>query len=445
MIRTAGSRIVELGSPGLTAVRALEAAGVGAAVGTGFAFLGILVLGIVGEEALSAYYWALDLDPLFRASMGALLVVALVLGAVVPWLFLVDRFLVLRVAERHAADAGDLTVPAGRFRASLSTVPGEGLATGGVVLMIAAGVLAAIALGMIVFDDELRAEPVVWIASVVFAVLIAAGAAMKGISARMAARVGPRVQAVRQRWSQHLSAGERADAGQREAAPLGVLPRIVTIPSAQALGRSAVVVATVAFAAAGVFMLSVLLRQQCRGCDPITWVEPVEDGIDVLSLLGGGALMLCAAAGSVMWLSGLVLQRIRERAIRSWVADGAPRRVEEGELRPFLVDMRAAERFARALAAVGGAALVLGTGADWSGWGEVDPGPVRLAGALAIAAAVVISILDSPRARRERQALRDATFPGDVAVDDGGRGRHGERNRRRADRRNDRRARVRGE
>lgn len=445
MTRTAGSRIVELGSPGLTAVRALEAAGVGAAIGTGFTFLGVLVLGIVGEEALSAYYWALDLDPLFRASMGALLVVALVLGAVVPWLFLVDRFLVLRIAERQAADAGDLAVPAGHLRASLSVIPGQRLASGGLILLLSAGLLAAIALGMIVFDDEMRAEPFVWIVLVAFAVLTAAGAAMKGFASVMTARISPRVQAVRQRWSRLLGEAERADAEHREAAPLGVLPRIVTVPSAHALRRSAAVVGMVTFVAIGVFMLSVFLRQQCRGCDPITWVEPVEDGIDVLSLLGGGALTLCAVAGAVMWLSGLVLRRIREQAIRTWVADGAARRVEEEELKPFLLDMRAAERFARALAAVGGAALILGTGADWSGWGDVDSGPVLLAGALAIAAAVVISILDSPRARRERQALRDATFPGDVAQGEGGHGRGAALRGRRAEQGNSRRARSRGE
>ncbi|MBO0981936.1 hypothetical protein [Microbacterium sp. SD291] len=438
MTRGAGSRIVEVSSPALTLVRALEAAGAGAAIGTGFTFLGVLVLGIVGEEALSAYYSTLDLDPLFRSSMGALLVVALVLGAIVPWLFLVDRFVVLGVAERqaatHAASVGDQPVPAKTFRTSLSIVPGTGLVSGGIVIMLTAGLLGAVLLGMIVFDEEMREEPFVWIAFVVFAAITGAGAAMKAAAARVIARTEPRVQAVRQRWSRALREAERADAVQRDAAPLGVLPRVVTVPSAHALDRSAIVVAMVTFAAIGVFVVSVLLRQQCRSCDPITWIDPVETGIDVLSLASGGALMLCAIAGAAMWIASLLLQRVRERSMRAWVADGAPRRVDEDALRPFLIDMRAAERFARALGALGAAALVFGTGIDWSGWGDVDPLPVQAAGAVSIVAAVLISILDSPRARSERQALRDAAFPGDIgpaAPAQPGKGRAARRDRRR--------------
>lgn len=419
-------RIVELSSPGLAVVRGLADAGIGAAIGVGYGFLLILVLGIVGEETLWSVYR--DLEPLLQGALGTLLVFAVVLAVVVPVLLLIERFTVLRLGERHVAEHPD-EVPSQSFRTALDVAPGEGLAVAGTIVMVVFGLLGAISLGMFLFGDEFREEPVVWIAAAGSAVLFAVGWMLRRSARGVADRSGARVAALRRQWAPVLSAAVNRDAAQRRSAPYGVLPRIVVVPSARALGRGVRIVGIVAGVASLIFIVSVVLRQPCRGCDQLSWDQPMEDAIDVLSLSGGGLLVLCGVVGGLLWLSGLALQAVREAALRRWAADGAPRQADAGVLPDFLIGQRAARRAARALAAVGTVALAAASGIDQQGSSDVAALPIAVSGAAALAVAVALGIREESRARADRQALRDATFPGDV-----GDGARAERRRRRSGR-----------
>ena len=124
---------VEVSSPGWAFWRAALDTCVGLSIGTLYTFLGIVVVGIVGEEALSSLYWQIDLDPLFRASMGVILLIAAVLAIVVPFVLVAERFAALRAVEASARENPD-AVPQRSLRTELAKAPAAYLQTTGTVL-----------------------------------------------------------------------------------------------------------------------------------------------------------------------------------------------------------------------------------------------------------------------------------------------------------------------
>ncbi|PCE15372.1 hypothetical protein AUC47_13795 [Microbacterium sp. SZ1] len=404
---------IEVRSSGWALWRTLLDTCVGLIVGVLYAFLAILVCGIVGEEALSTLYWRVDLDPLFRASMGVILLVGAILAVTVPFVLVAERAAALRLVEK-LAEKNPSAVPPQRIRAELQTSPGQYLRrTGLAVFWSIVGVGSLFAL-MVVFTDEFREDPVMWGALGIVAVLAVAAGLVVSAGGRLMLRDAPRVAALQARWKAQVPRAEDTDRRRREAAPRTVLPRWLVVPSARVVARIAAVLTTATLASLGAFMLSVYMRQQCRTCDPVYWDEPIENGIDVLSLGSGAAIALCAVLGVVAWTGGVVLQASREVAVTRWVATGDIRMVDPELIAPLLSGNRALVRLQLGLSTLGAAGIVFATGAVWAEWTVVDVGPVLGVAVGLVLVGVVLGLIDSPRARRERQAVRDALHPGEA-------------------------------
>lgn len=404
---------VEVSSPGWAFWRAALDTCVGLSIGTLYTFLGIVVVGIVGEEALSSLYWQIDLDPLFRASMGVILLIAAVLAIVVPFVLVAERFAALRAVEASARENPD-AVPQRSLRTELAKAPAAYLQTTGTVLfwcLVGLGALFALA---VVFTEDLREDGVVWAVLLVFAVLALAAAMLRRLGRRLVERDDARMRDHWSRWKQLVPRAEACDSDRREAAIRAVAPQWLSTPSRRTLGRVARVLLTATLISLGAFMISVFMRQQCRNCDPVYWNEPIENGIDVLSLSSGAALAVCAALGILAWVGGVVLQFARERALASWVSDGASRSVDVSLVEPLLSGTRSMVRLQLGLTAVGAGAVVVGMGALWAEWAAMDTRAVLLTAVVLIALGLAVGWADARRSRRERQLARDALFPGDV-------------------------------
>lgn len=405
------SSFVEVSSPGWAFWRACLDTCVGLVVGTLYAFLAIVVMGIVGEEALSSLYRATDLDPLFRASMGVILTAGAILGVGVPLILFAERSAALRAVEASAL-ARPEGVPQAQLRRELSKPAYAYLQTLGLVLFwCMTGLAILLALGLL-FDEDLREDAEFWIALAVLAGVAVLAELVRRTGRRGAARTQGRVSAQHSRWKRLMPSAEAADERRRAASVEVETPRWLTAPSAKSVGRIANILLAATFAALAAFMLSVFLRQQCRTCDPVTWNEPVETGIDVLSLGSGIAIAACAAAGLVAWLSGVALQFAREIALARWAAQGA-RRVAPTVILPLITGNRAVVRLQLGLSATGAALLILGTAATWAEYRLLDAGVVLAVAVILIALGLVLGWTDAARSRRQRQRIRDATFPGD--------------------------------
>ncbi|WP_144876952.1 hypothetical protein [Microbacterium sp. 1.5R] len=414
-MRESDPAFVEVSSPGWAFWRSLLDTCVGLIVGALYSFLAIVVAGIVGEEALSTLYWQIDLDPLFRASMGVFLLVGAVLAVVTPFVLVVERAAALRAVEALAADDAS-AVPPQRIRAELMTSPGVYLRrTGLAVLWSVVGIGALFAL-MVFFTDDLREDPVMWAVLGAFAVLAIAASLVHGAGRRRAARDAPRLASLHQRWKSQVPQAEEADRRRREASPKAVPPRWLVVPSARVVARIAAVLTAATLVSLGAFMLSVYMRQQCRTCDPVYWDEPIENGIDVLSLGSGAAIALCAALGIVAWTAGVVLQASREVAVTRWISTGVARAVDPEIVAPLLSGNRALVRLQLGLSTLGAGGVIVAIGAVWGQWSPLDVDAVLRTALALIVVGVVLGIVDAPRARRERQALRDALHPGEAPL-----------------------------
>ncbi|MBO9626042.1 MAG: hypothetical protein J7484_06685 [Microbacterium sp.] len=428
------ARFAEVSSPAWSFWRAAADAAIGLIAGTLYAFVGILVVGIVGEEALSTLYWQLDLDPVFRACMGVFLIVAAVLGFGAPLVFAAERIVALRAVGRMPEGG----VPPRPLRLSLSSSPYALLRTTGTVLFwCAIGIAAFFGLGG-AFVEDLREDAVTWIALGV-CLAIAAGAWALHVAGRSGLeRTHSDMTALWATWKARVPQAVAADERARAAAVEAVVPRWLVVPSAKAVGRIATVLSVATLVGLGAFMLSVFMRQQCRYCEPVRWDQPVENGIDVLSLFSGVVILACAVLGLAAWIGGVALQAVREVALARWVRDGTPRRVDVSLVEPLIAENRAAARAEHGLCAAGAIALILGWGVEWADADGVEPGPLLIAGILLIVIGFVVGWADGGRRARERQALRDVLSPGDaaragddtVARADAGEVRRGRRRRR---------------
>lgn len=405
--------IIEVSSPGWAFWRAVLDTCIGLVVGTLYTFVGIVVVGVVGEEALSSLYVQIDLDPLFRASMGVFLLAAAVLAIVVPTVMVIERFAALRAVEA-AGRRDPEAVPQRALRLELRSSPAALLRTTGTAVfwsLVGIGVLCALAL---LFAEDLREDAVMWVVLLVFVVLASGAAGVRRLGRRWVERDAARMGEQWGRWKRLVPPAVTADADRRDAAMRAVVPGWLVAPSARVLARIANVLLTATVISLAAFMLSVFMRQQCRTCDPVYWDEPIENGIDVLSLTSGAAIAVCAALGILAWVGGVVLQFARERALTRWVSDGAPRRVDVSLIERVLSGNRAMVRLQLGLSAVGAAGLMVGTGAIWAEWTGMDARAVVLVAATLIVLALVVGWTDARRSRRERQLARDTLFPGDV-------------------------------
>jgi hypothetical protein len=399
---------VEAGSPGWAFWRAAADACIGLIVGTLYAFLGILVAGIVGEEALSSLYSELDLDPIFRASMGVFLVAAAVLGFGTPLVFVAERIAALRAVERLPAGA----VPPRPLRVSLSSSPYAVMRTTGTVLFwCAAGLGAFFALAAL-FTEDLREDIETWIVLGGCLLFVAIGWGLRTAGRSGLDRTIGRLQALWSSWKKGVPAAEAADARRRVAAVEVDAPRWLITPGARFANRIALALTIATVEALAAFMLSVFLRQQCRSCEPVHWNQPIENGIDVLSLSSGTAILICAVLGLAAGIGGVLLQALRVVALARWVRDGRARRVDPELIEPLVAENRAAVRLEHGLCAAGAIAVIFAGGMRWAG---ADAGALPVVAAALIVLGLLVGWSDAGRRRRERQTIRDVLFPGDAA------------------------------
>lgn len=406
-----GASFVEVSSPGWAFWRALADACIGASAGALYAFLGILIAGIVGEEALSSLYGQFDLDPIFRASMGVFLVVAASLGVGVPLVFVAERLAALRAVERLPHDA----VPPRSVRLSLMSSPFTFMRSTGTVLFWCAAGIGVLFVLVASLTGDTGEQAGTWILIGGAAALALLGQLLRVGGRRGVDRTRDRTAALHASWKKNVVAARRADEQRREASIEAVLPTWSASPQARLVGIAAKALLVAASVSLGAFMLSVLLRQQCRSCEPVTWSDPVESGIDVLSLASGIAILACATVGVAAWIGSIALQFVREIALFRWVSDGSPRRIDVSRVAPLLVERRAAVRAGRGLCGLGMILLIFGWGVQWADAEILDDRALPLTGGALVLIGFVIGWTDAARSRRERQMIRDVLFPGDVA------------------------------
>ena len=412
------ARFVEASSPSWSFWRAIADGCIGLIVGTLCAFLGMVIAGVIGDEALSSQYARFDLDAVLRACMGVFLILAPVLGFGVPLLVAAERAALMRAVERLPEGA----VPPRRLRLALSESPFVIVRTTGTVLFWCAVVTGAfLAIAAMVVED-LREDVVVWAIVAVFMGATAIGGVLHGIGRSRVGSTDERYRARRAAGESAASRAEARDRRRRAAAPEAVVPGWLVVPRARTVSRIAQILMIATAVALGAFMLSVSMRQQCRICDPVTWSQPIENGIDVLSVASGIGILVCSLLGLLAWVCGLALQGVREIALARWVRETGPCRIDLNIVEPFLVGSRAAVRLQRGLSAAGAILLVVSWGIRWADNTVLDPVQPAAIGAALIVVGLVIGRTDAHRRTRERQAIREALAPGDPApaVDDTG-------------------------
>ncbi len=406
------ARIVEVSSAGWTFWRACLDTGIGLIVGSLYAFVGILVIAIVGEEALGALYREVDLDPVFRAGMGVIVAVWAVLALIVPPVFVAERFAAFGAVERAALADPD-GIPPRPLRQALAKAPAARLESMGAITSWCLGGLGALFLIALLVTD-LRDDPVAWSAFGVIVALAVVEAALSALGHRLRRRSEDRVAHHHERWKRLSPLVDGADARRREAAPASDLPRVLTVPSARVSARIVFFAVIALVVSLGAFIVSVYIRQQCRYCDPISYVEPIERGIDVLSLASGVALACCATVGAVLWVGSVILLRVREGVLARWARDAGTRRVDVDAVTPVITGARALVRVHRAAAAVGAAATVLALAALAAESTLLDADALLWATVILLPGGFAFGLVDAASRRRERQDVRDACAPGDV-------------------------------
>lgn len=406
------ARIVEVSSPGWTFWRACLDTGIGLIVGSLYAFIGILIIAIVGEEALGALYREVDLDPVFRAGMGVIVVVWATLALVVPPVFVAERFAAFRAVERAALDDPD-GIPPKELRQALAKAPAAQLESMGAITSWCLGGLGALFLIALLVTD-LRDDAVAWSALGVIVALTVVQVALSSLGHRLRRGSEERVMSQHERWKRLAPLVDEADARRRDAAPAAELPGVLTVPSARVSARIVFFAVVALVVSLGAFIVSVYIRQQCRYCDPISYVEPIERGIDVLSLASGIALACCALLGVVLWTSAVTLRRLRERSLARWSRDGGVRRVDVEVVTSVVTGARALVRVQRAAAAAGAAMLVLALASRTAESSLLDADVLALTAGVLIPLGLAVGAADAARRRRERQDVRDASAPGDV-------------------------------
>lgn len=406
------ARIVEVSSPGWTLWRACLDTAIGLIVGSLYAFVGILIIAIVGEEALGALYREVDLDPVFRAAMGVIVAVWAVLALIVPPVFVAERFAAFRAVERAALAAPD-GIPPRSLRQALAKAPAAQLESMGAITSWCLGGLGALFLIALLVTD-LRDDPVAWSVFGVIVAMAVVQAALSSLGHRLRRRSEDRVTHQHERWKRLSPLVDEADARRRDAAPAADLPRLLTVPSARVSARIVFFAVVALVISLGAFIVSVYIRQQCRYCDPISYDEPIERGIDVLSLASGVALACCAIVGVVLWVGSVILLRAREGVLARWARGSGPRRVDADAVTPVITGARALVRVHRAAAAVGAAATVLALAALAAESSLLDADALLWAAAILLPAGFACGLVDAATRRRERQDVRDACAPGDV-------------------------------
>lgn len=408
-------RFGEVGAPTLTLVQALTRVAIGAAVGTVVTFAILLVLGVVGEEALAAFYADLDVDPLLRSSLVGFLIVAAALGVLVPTLLVLERF----AARSELAASSSLppeVVPVLAQRSLVQASPDAIVRGIGVALVIVGGLVAVMMVVVALTDSGAARDPVLW--------LVAAGGAAAALVGVAAWRSGGRLRVswpasiaeTERHWAERGAVAAVQERRSRDQAapddgPRGAVPRRGRV--VRALGR---LLGATGVVGVLVFFLSVVLRQQCDGCEPLTWGRPMENAIDVLSVIGGAALLLTGLGSLIWWATATASRFLLERSWRRWADAAGIRRVDEERLIPLLCEPPAADRVAQALGGAAAAALILGLGVAFSAWPGAEAGGVLLAAAAAGFAAVLVALFGAEPARRTREAVRAATLPGDVVA-----------------------------
>lgn len=407
-------RIRELDSPALMLVSALRDVVVGLTVGSVGTFLLLVVLGILEEETslFDGLGVALDLDALFRACMGSVLVSWAVMTLAWPGVLIAERFALLSAAEgftaQHPQDA-----PPRDVRERLRSAPGELVrGVGIVVLWIGTGVTALFLLVTLIMQVQGENEDGIgWVLTAGCASIAALGYGLSRMGDSIASRQTRRVDALVSTWGSRSRAADGAERRMRAALPVAELPR--------ALGRRRRdgVFATVApwiLGAGGVmFMLSIVLRQPCRGCDQNEWGPAGEGLIDSLSAAGGAILTGLGIASVGVWLFSVARMFIAEEVLRRWLAAASRVRVDDEKLREFLLVPSAARLGATTLAAFGTSLLMVAGGVAIAEWEGLDPSIGFAVGQAMLLAAVLAGLLAWRREIALRSLVRDRTLPGD--------------------------------
>ncbi|WP_309127630.1 hypothetical protein [Microbacterium sp.] len=415
-------RIREIDSPALMLVSALRDVVVGLTVGSVGTFLLLVVLGIIEEETslFDGMGVSLDLDALFRASMGSVLISWGVMALAWPAVLVAGKFATFGAAEAFAARHPHDSPPRG-VREGLRTAPGETVrGTGLVLLWIGAAITALFLLVTLVMQVQGENDDGIgWVLTGGCAVIAAAGYGLMVLGARISASQGQRVDAVLSTWRSRSAAAEKAERRMRRELPPAELP-----PALRRRRREGIL-ATVGpwlLGAGGVmFMLAIVLRQPCRGCEQNEWGPTGEGLIDSLSTAGGGILTALGIASIGVWLFSVVRLFVTEEVLRRWLRARSGVRVADEKLGEFLSTPSAARLGATTLAAFGTSLLMVAGGVAIAEWEGLDPSIGLTVGQAMLFAAVLAGLVAWRRQVALRTLVRDRTLPGDPPLHDSNR------------------------
>lgn len=310
----------------LSSVRGAGALTRSAGIGAAALFGGGTVLALVLEEVLQLD--AAPLEPLFAAAVAGAAIAGPVAAAGGQLRVALERWLLLRAAERAVAERR----PPAAERIELRRGPHDRLRALGLGLLLAAFVLGMFASALWEREAWAWAGRGALPALSCAAVLI--GAPLAIVSRRRSRardRWAARVDALEARWSP----GVRPE------------PRAPRPRSARLLGGAgrALLVGTVVLA------IPVLMRKPNRYADPIRYDEPVERFIDGVLLLGALVIVLAALALAAGRLVSLAWRWAEDRSTLRGLERGEG--VPAGRLDVMLLDRSAGEGFAQAVGLAG--------------------------------------------------------------------------------------------
>lgn len=385
------------------------------AAGAAAAFLVLVFFGVVAEEGFLGIWTEFDLDPVWRAGIGAAGIVVLVAGGVAA-LFtglsgLATAGLLADAAERDRSQVAGWSIR----RVLERSDPFEAFVGFAIVFLVLDVLgLVAVVYGLAEttrYNSEGAGE-----GFVALAVLLAAGLVTVLLlfvrKSIWESEWDARVARARGAWNAAIPKAIDAERRRRSrpAEPVETPAPERGLRSVAGLGWR--IFTGVGGVAGAVFLVALYLRQPCRQCDERTYDHAGEAIIDVLARFAGPAALLALVGLALSLVALWAADVLRMARLARRAAEGTPAPPAD-ELAAALTGVWPGRSAGVAIVATawGVAAVALGVHLAGSGAGWlVLTVPATIVGALG----VVLLVVSESRAAAVRNRLREAWSPGDV-------------------------------
>lgn len=385
------------------------------AAGAAALFVGLVFFGAVAEEGFFGVWSDFDLDPVWRAGIGAAGITVLAAAGVAALFTGLSK---LAVARRlaDAAERDRDRVAAWSVRRVLERGDPFEAFVGFAVLFLILDVLGLVVTIFALAETMQHNADGAAEGFAVLAVLLGAGliTLLLLLAWRGVWRSAWDEHVVRARQVWNVAIPRAIDAERRRRGPVAEL----TVPRGERLLRSIAdrgwrVFGGLGGAAGAVFLVALYLRQPCRECDERRYDHAGEAIIDVLARIAGPTAIV-AVLGLGLSLIALWIAEVRQVSrLAALAASGTPAPPPE-QLTAVLTGVWPGRSAGTGLVAIGWGGAAVATGVLLAGVATIDWLAVLLPLAALGALGVVVLAASESHAVRVRNRLREAWSPGDV-------------------------------